>query len=69
MYKWGLVVGHNMSPAVPGAGSAIFLHVWKDSATPTVGCTAMSEAHFLQILAWLKEEEQPLLLQSAEHIY
>ena len=49
LYKWGIVVDHNMPPS-PGAGSCIFLHVWRGSGRPTVGCTAMRERKILSIL-------------------
>jgi L,D-peptidoglycan transpeptidase YkuD (ErfK/YbiS/YcfS/YnhG family) len=69
MYKWGLVVNHNTSPPQKGAGSAIFLHVWKDKNSPTVGCTALAEEDLLTIFRWLDEQENPLLLQVADHLY
>jgi L,D-peptidoglycan transpeptidase YkuD (ErfK/YbiS/YcfS/YnhG family) len=34
LYEWGLVVEHN-SPARSGAGSCIFLHIWKKPSTAT----------------------------------
>ena len=43
-YAVGAVVAHNCAPAVPGAGSCIFLHVWAAPGVPTAGCTAMSLA-------------------------
>src|SRR5262249_47021952 len=36
-----------------GAGSCIFLHVWRDAASPTVGCTAMAKPALAELLAWL----------------
>ena len=42
LYTWVIDVAHNPS-RVPGEGSCIFLHVWKDADSPTVGCTAMPE--------------------------
>src|SRR3954447_14405403 len=61
-YKWGVVVKHNVPPK-PGAGSCIFLHVWKNPETATTGCTAMPEASMVQLLRWLDPAKRPLLVQ------
>ncbi len=61
-YKWGVFVMHN-TPPQPGAGSCIFLHVWKDAATATSGCTAMPEAMMLALIKWLDPARQPVLVQ------
>jgi len=53
LYKWGVVVQYN-DGAVPGAGSCIFLHVWRGPDSPTAGCTAMAEENLLALLGWLK---------------
>jgi L,D-peptidoglycan transpeptidase YkuD (ErfK/YbiS/YcfS/YnhG family) len=62
LYKWGVFVAHN-SVATPGAGSCIFLHVWKNSSTPTTGCTAMAESDLLRLLRWLAPNSHPVLVQ------
>lgn len=67
-YKWGIVVGHNVPP-VPGAGSCIFMHVWKNSATATVGCTAMPERAMVDLLRWLDPGKHPLLIQMPLPVY
>ncbi|MEY2486251.1 MAG: hypothetical protein QOH39_1899 [Verrucomicrobiota bacterium] len=61
-YKWGVVVAHNVPPR-PGAGSCIFLHVWKSPSTLTSGCTAMTEHDLLSIIRWLDPARTPLLVQ------
>ncbi len=61
-YKWGVFVAHNVPPR-PGGGSCIFLHVWKDSQTPTTGCTAMPEGVMLGLIKWLDPSRHPLLVQ------
>lgn len=53
LYRWGVVVQYN-DAAVPGAGSCIFLHVWRALDSPTAGCTAMAEEDLLALLGWLK---------------
>jgi D-alanyl-D-alanine dipeptidase len=67
-YKWGIVVQHNVPP-VPGAGSCIFLHIWKDPTTATSGCTAMAEGDLRKLLAWLDPARGPLLVQLPRSIY
>jgi D-alanyl-D-alanine dipeptidase len=62
LYKWGVVVAHN-SPARPGAGSCIFLHIWKDSRSATAGCTAMPERDLVNLLRWLDPAARPVLVQ------
>lgn len=63
LYRWGIVVEHNAGPPVPGAGSCIFLHIWRGPGQPTVGCTAMPEAEIESLLGWLDPARTPLLVQ------
>ena len=63
LYELGLVVNHNPAPAVPGRGSAIFLHVWRGPDQATSGCTAMARADLLRVLTWLRADARPLLVQ------
>ena len=64
LYKWGVVVRYNDS-AVPGAGSCIFLHVWRGSESPTAGCTAMAEEDLLSLIGWMEPGlgPNPILVQ------
>ena len=41
LYDVIVVLGFNDDPVVPGAGSAIFLHVARDDYGPTEGCVAL----------------------------
>jgi zinc D-Ala-D-Ala dipeptidase len=68
LYKWGIVVAHN-SAAAPGAGSCIFLHVWKDPRSATVGCTAMLEQDLVDLLRWLDPAKRPVLIQMPRRDY
>jgi len=63
LYELGMVVNHNMDPAVPGRGSAIFLHVWRGPNSPTSGCTSMARADLLRVLQWLRPQGRPVLVQ------
>ncbi|WP_404714270.1 L,D-transpeptidase [Sphingomonas sp. MMS24-J13] len=49
LYDIVIILGHNDSPPVPGAGSAIFLHCWRDRAT-TEGCVAVAGDDLLALL-------------------
>jgi zinc D-Ala-D-Ala dipeptidase len=68
LYKWGIVVAHN-SAAAPGAGSCIFLHIWKSSGATTAGCTAMTERDLVELLRWLDPKRHPLLIQMPRQDY
>lgn len=50
LYDVVVVLGHNDDPVVPGAGSAIFLHVAREDYGPTEGCVALALADLLQVL-------------------
>jgi L,D-peptidoglycan transpeptidase YkuD (ErfK/YbiS/YcfS/YnhG family) len=68
LYKWGIFVEHNRD-ARPGAGSCIFLHVWKGQAAPTAGCTAMPENEIVKLLHWLDPAAHPVLVQMPQSSY
>jgi L,D-peptidoglycan transpeptidase YkuD (ErfK/YbiS/YcfS/YnhG family) len=68
LYKWGLVVAHNPA-ATPGAGSCIFMHIWKNSSAATVGCTAMAEQNLVRLLRWLDPTARPVLVQMPQPEY
>ena len=68
LYKWGVIVDHNPA-AIPGAGSCIFLHIWKNSSAPTAGCTAMAETDLLSLLRWLDPARHPVLIQMPRAAY
>ena len=60
-YKNGLVIGHNPK-GVPGAGSCIFVHLWKAPGETTAGCTAMAEPVMDRLQAWLRPEQHPVFV-------
>ena len=57
-----LFIAHNAPPRpVPGAGSAIFLHVWRRAgALATTGCTTMPELRLREVIAWLDPGLNPV---------
>ena len=58
-YAYGVVVDYNRSPAVPGEGSAIFLHCGERA---TAGCIAVPEETVVQLLLWLQPACGPAIL-------
>jgi D-alanyl-D-alanine dipeptidase len=68
-YRLGIFVGHDSSPAQPGAGSCIFIHIWKGPDVPTSGCTAMSAGAIESLLGWLDGQAHPVLVQLPETEY
>lgn len=60
-YKLGAVINYNMNPVIPGAGSAIFMHIWTSPNTPTAGCVAMDEQSLSGILRWLDKKQHPYI--------
>ena len=63
LYRRGVVVAHNDGPPAPGAGSCIFLHVWRGPGSTTSGCTAMPEDRLAEAMAWLDAASEPVLVQ------
>lgn len=51
LYDLIVPLGYNDDPVVPGAGSAIFLHVARPDYAPTEGCVALAAADLLLVLA------------------
>ena len=56
-------VAHNAEPPVAGAGSCIFIHVWREPGAPTAGCTAATVDDVVTLFGWLDAARQPLLVQ------
>ena len=51
VYDLIAVLGHNDDPVVPGAGSAVFLHVARPDFAPTAGCIVLAMSDLLAMLA------------------
>ena len=67
-YKWLMLIGHNPEN-IPGLGSLIFLHLWRDQAAGTAGCTAVSEASILTVFQWLDPTLNPVIVQWPREVY
>lgn len=59
-YDYGAVIDYNVNPVVPGAGSAIFLHV--ATGSPTAGCVSLPTSDLLSVLTWMDPSQQPLIV-------
>ena len=60
-YEVGAVVQYNTNPATKGAGSCIFLHVWKTPTSGTAGCIAEDKSNLQMILHWLNSKKNPVI--------
>ena len=58
VYDLIVVAGYNDAPVVPGAGSAIFLHIARSTYAPTAGCVAFSRANLIAILSMVDERSR-----------
>lgn len=61
-YELGVVVEHNKN-AIAKRGSCIFLHVQKAKDAGTAGCTSMSYNDMKDVVMWLDESKNPILIQ------
>ena len=62
LYKYAVLVGHNTRRPKPGAGSCIFIHLWRNFNSPTAGCTAISEGDMLTLLSELDIDKNPVMV-------
>jgi L,D-peptidoglycan transpeptidase YkuD (ErfK/YbiS/YcfS/YnhG family) len=69
LFRWGIVVKQNGPETKTGAGSCVFLHVWRGFRQPTAGCTAMAIDQIQETVRWLDGTAQPLLVQLPEPEY
>jgi D-alanyl-D-alanine dipeptidase len=68
-YDLGVFVAYNSYPVEKGRGSCIFLHVWKDAATGTAGCTAMERRNLERLVVWASPPKNPYLVQMPLEMY
>jgi len=62
LYQYGIVIDYNTHPIIPGAGSAIFMHVWRNYHSSTAGCVALNQRYLRKILHWLDKQYQPVII-------
>lgn len=56
-YDYAVVMDVNRWPAIPGKGSAFFLHVTDHQ--PTAGCVALDTENLLAVMRWLSPSAHP----------
>lgn len=61
-YALGLIVAHNPQN-LSGAGSCIFLHLWRGKRRGTAGCTILRERDLVALVRWLDPARNPVLVQ------
>jgi L,D-peptidoglycan transpeptidase YkuD (ErfK/YbiS/YcfS/YnhG family) len=69
LFEWGVVVQQNAPEIQRGAGSCVFLHIWRGPNRPTAGCTAMAKDHIQETLRWLNPDLAPILVQLPEPVF
>ena len=62
LYKMAAIIDYNAHPIVPGNGSAIFLHIWRNYRHPTSGCVALSERNVRRLLKELNQDKNPVII-------
>lgn len=61
LYDLIAVLDINRRPAIPGRGSAIFLHVWRAPRRPTAGCIAFAAPDLRAILAAWRPQDMVVI--------
>lgn len=57
-YEYGAIIEYNTENPVPGAGSAMFLHIKEE---PTAGCVAVPRDKMIFINEWLNPAKKPTI--------
>ena len=52
------ITNHNQNPIIPGAGSAIFIHIASKNYSATAGCVALSLVDLTEILSTLTKSTE-----------
>jgi L,D-peptidoglycan transpeptidase YkuD (ErfK/YbiS/YcfS/YnhG family) len=60
VYGYAVVIDYNVGPAVPGKGSAFFLHVTENK--PTQGCVSIPQGDVVRLLRWLDPAQHPRII-------
>ena len=55
LYDLIVVLNYNMKPIIKNKGSAIFLHVAKNSYQETKGCIALKKEHLIKVISKIKK--------------
>ena len=55
LYDLFLVLNYNINPVIKNKGSAIFLHITKDSYKKTKGCIALKKEDLIQLVSKIRK--------------
>ena len=55
LYDLVLILNYNINPIIKNKGSAIFLHIAKNSYQKTKGCMALKKEHLIKIISKIKK--------------
>jgi L,D-peptidoglycan transpeptidase YkuD (ErfK/YbiS/YcfS/YnhG family) len=55
LYDLIVVLNYNIDPIIKNKGSAIFLHIAKNSYQDTKGCIALKKKHLIEIISKIKK--------------
>ena len=55
LYDLIAVLNYNTNPIIKNKGSAIFMHIGKDSYKKTKGCIALKREHLIMIISKIKK--------------
>jgi L,D-peptidoglycan transpeptidase YkuD (ErfK/YbiS/YcfS/YnhG family) len=55
LYDLILVLNYNINPIIKNKGSAIFIHVAKNSYKKTEGCIALKKKHLIELVSKIKK--------------
>jgi len=69
LFRWGIIVKQNEPEPQVGAGSCVFMHIWRGAGRGTAGCTAMPDDALERTLRWLDPSASPVLVQLPEPVY
>jgi L,D-peptidoglycan transpeptidase YkuD (ErfK/YbiS/YcfS/YnhG family) len=61
LYDLILITDWNWPRAVPGEGSAIFVHIWRKPRHPTAGCVAFSRPDLLWIARRIRHQTRLII--------
>lgn len=67
LYRIGVVIEYNTNPIIKGAGSAIFMHIWRSYYKPTAGCVALPMRHLRKIVSKLNNDHKPVIIIGDAH--
>ncbi len=62
VYDLIVPLGYNDDPVIPGAGSAIFLHVARDGYPPTAGCVALAADDLRLVLVGAEVDSRVIVM-------